>query len=220
MGLKMKKIDEVKLNEVYKFICKVQSEERRSPTYREIGLACNINSTAWVSSLLKILEAREQIDLVRIGKRNIISIPSNLAVGKTINASIVGSCHCGAPIQAVENIEATVALPVEIFGAEEHIILKSIGDSMIKRGIFDGDLMVVRVQNTARVGDVVIARVNNEEATAKVLAIKNGKYYLKPANDELDENGKRLYNDIVPKGEWEIIGIVDNVIHAPVREVF
>ena len=90
---------------------------------------------------------------------------------------------------------------------------------MIKRGIFDGDLMVVRVQKTAKVGDVVIARVNNEEATAKVLARENRKYYLKPANDEVDEHGNRVYNDIYPEGEWEILGVVDNVIHSPKKVV-
>ena len=90
---------------------------------------------------------------------------------------------------------------------------------MIKRGIFDGDLMVVKLQKSANVGEVVIARVNNEEATAKVLAKKNGKYYLKPANDEVDKYGERVYQDIHPEGEWEILGVVDNVIHSPKREV-
>ena len=90
---------------------------------------------------------------------------------------------------------------------------------MIKRGIFDGDLMVVRAQPNADVGEVVIARIDNEEATAKVLARANGKYYLKPANDEVDANGNKIYKDIHPKGNWEIIGVVDNVIHCPDTDV-
>ena len=109
---------------------------------------------------------------------------------------------------------------IEIFGAEEHFILKATGNSMIRRGIFDGDLMVVRMQNTANIGEVVIARVNDEDATAKVLAYESGKYYLKPANDEVDDEGNRIYNDIHPTSDWEIIGVVDNVIHSPTREVF
>ena len=90
---------------------------------------------------------------------------------------------------------------------------------MIKRGVFDGDLMVVKIQNTAAVGDVVIARVNKEEATAKILAYENGKYYLKAANDARDKKGKLIYNDIYPDGEWDIIGVVDHVIHSPMKEV-
>ena len=116
---------------------------------------------------------------------------------------------------AVENITATVALPVEIFGTEEHFILRAKGQSMIKRGIFDGDLMVVKVQNTAEVGEVVIARLNQEEVTAKVLAFADGRHYLEPANDEVDEKGKPIYRDIHPDGEWDILGVVDHVIHAP-----
>ena len=215
----MKRIDEVKLNEVYQYICDCHSSERRSPTFREIATACDINSTAWVSSLVGVLEERGLIELETHGNKRTISVPNNLAVGESINASIVGTCPCGEPVLAVENITATVALPVEIFGSEEHFILKAKGNSMIKRGIFDGDLMVVRVQNTANVGEVVIARVNNEDATAKVLARKRGKYYLEAANDSEDENGKRLYPDIHPVGDWEILGVVDNVIHSPTRQV-
>ncbi len=215
----MKRVDEVKLNEVYKYICDCHSEERRSPSLREIASACDINSTAWVSSLLQILEERELISFETKGNRRTISVPDNLNVGATRNASIVGSCPCGEPVLAVENIVSTVALPVEIFGADEHFILRTTGNSMVKRGIFNGDLMVVRVQNTANVGEVVIARVNNEEATAKVLAKSRGKYYLKPANDEVDEDGNPLYRDIHPVGEWEILGVVDNVIHSPSKEI-
>lgn len=215
----MKRVDEVKLNEVYKYICDCHSAERRSPSLREIASACDINSTAWVSSLLQILEERELISFETKGNRRTISVPDNLNVGSTRNASIVGSCPCGEPVLAVENIVSTVALPVEIFGADEHFILRATGNSMVKRGIFNGDLMVVRVQNTANVGEVVIARVNNEEATAKVLAKSRGKYYLKPANDEVDEDGNPLYRDIHPVGEWEILGVVDNVIHSPAKEV-
>ena len=214
----MRRFDEVKLNQVYEFISACHSQERRSPTLREIAGACEIVSLEWVSKLVQILADRGQIELTLKGNRRVISVPNNLSVGETVNASIIGTCPCGEPILAVENIISTVALPVEIFGSDEHFILKATGSSMVKRGIFDGDLMVVRVQNTANVGDVVIARVNNEEVTAKVLAKSRGKYYLKPANDEINEDGDPIYKDIHPKGQWEILGVVDNVIHSPTKE--
>lgn len=216
----MRRFDEVKLNDVYRFICDCHSVQRRSPTFREIAVACGIASLGWVSSLVEILEERGMISLKQVGKKRVISIPDNLEVGRLRNASIVGSCPCGEPVLAVENILATVALPVEIFGEDEHFILRASGRSMIKRGIFDGDLMVVRVQSTAKVGEVVIARVNDGDATAKVLARSdNGEYYLRAANDELDSDGVRIYSDIHPSGSWEILGVVDNVIHSPKREV-
>ena len=215
----MRKFDEVKLNQVHEFISTCHSQERRSPTLREIAKACDIVSLEWVSNLVGILAERGLIELEYKGNRKVISVPRNLTVGVTRNASIVGTCPCGEPVLAVENIVSTVALPVEIFGAEEHFILKATGHSMVKRGIFDGDLMVVRVQSTANVGEVVIARVNNEDATAKALAKSRGKYYLKPANDETDDNGEPVYRDIHPVGDWEILGVVDNVIHSPKKDV-
>ena len=216
----MRKFDEVKLNAVYQFICDCHNNERRSPTFREIAIACDIASLSWVSNLIEVLQERGMIELEHNGKKRVISIPNNLTVGASRNASIVGSCPCGEPVLAVENIVSTVALPVEIFGADEHFILKATGRSMVKRGIFDGDLMVVRVQNTAKVGEVVIARVNNEDATAKVLArARDGKYYLRPANDEVDQKGEPLYRDIHPVGDWEILGVVDNVIHSPAKDI-
>ena len=65
----MKRIDEVKLNEVYKYICYCHEREGRSPTYREIATACDINSTGWVSSLIQVLEERGQIELEKQGNR-------------------------------------------------------------------------------------------------------------------------------------------------------
>lgn len=215
----MRKLDEGKLSEVYRFIRDVHANEGRSPTFREISSVCSIASLSWVSKLVAVLEERGLIAIDRVGKKRVISVPTNLAIGASRNASILGSCPCGEPMLAVENVISTVSLPVEIFGSDEHFILKAKGNSMVRRGIFDGDLMVVRVQNTAIVGEVVIARVNNEEATAKVLAIEKGQYYLKPANDEVDEHGELLYKAIYPKGEWEILGVVDHVIHSPIKEV-
>jgi len=216
----MRKFDEAKLNEVYSFIKGYQQQNRKSPSLREIGNACDLVSLNWISNLINVLEERGLIETEVVGNKRRISMPYILEQSVLNHTSVVESIvPCGEPVLAVENIVGTVSLPAEIFGSEEHFMIKAKGNSMIKRGIFDGDWLVVCVQNTANVGDVVIARVNNEEATAKVLACKRGKYYLKPANDEVDEKGEPLYKDIHPKGDWEIVGVVDNVIHSPKKEV-
>ena len=209
----MRLIDEEKLNKVYEYIQEFQYKKRRSPTYKEIADGCGINSTAWVQSLIKILEEREMIELEKVGDKHRISVPENLSVGAIKNTSIVGNCSCGEPIFAVENIVSTVALPTDIFGSDDVFMLKAQGQSMINRGINNGDLMVVKIQDTANIGDVVIALINGAEATTKVFAKSRGEYYLKPANNETDENGKRIYKDIHPIGDWKIIGVVKYVIH-------
>ena len=215
----MRPLNEKKISEVLEYIISTFKAFGEAPTVRDIAKACNIPSTSTVHSMIKILESRDQINIDKIGKKSFISVPKNLVKGEVTNASLVGTCPCGEPILAVENIEATIPLPVEIFGNGNHIILTAKGSSMIKRGIFDGDYMIVDTSVQAHVGNVVIARVNDEEATAKVLRQKNGKYYLEAANDSLDINGERIYKDIHPKGNWDIIGVVKQVIHSTDKDV-
>ena len=208
----MKPINEGRLQTLVEYISTYQRENGKSPSYRKIQADLGYTTLSLVAKDVGMLKSRGWIESdSSFG----IATPVNLRSEGTINVPIVGACPCGEPITAVENIEATVSLPVEIFGKEEHIILRATGRSMINCGIFNGDLMVVRVQSSANVGDIVIARVNGEDATAKILAQEDGQYYLKPANDEVDSKGNRKYKDIYPEGEWDIIGVVDNVIHSP-----
>lgn len=209
----MKPINEGRLQVLLDYISNYQKDNGKSPSYRTIQADLGYSTVSLVAKDVGLLKSRGWIE--SDSDSSGIAIPVKLRNEGTINAAIVGACPCGEPITAIENIEATVSLPVEIFGKEEHIILRATGRSMINCGIFNGDLMVVRVQSTANIGDIVVARVNGEDATAKVLAQKDGQYYLKPANDEIDAKGNRKYKDIYPEGEWDIIGVVDNVIHAP-----
>ena len=72
--------------------------------------------------------------------------------------------------------------------------------------------MFVRIQNYADPGDIIIARVNGDEATAKYYMVEKGKVFLRAANSSLNGDGTKAYPDIYPEGEWEIIGVVDNVL--------
>ena len=71
--------------------------------------------------------------------------------------------HCGTPEEEEENIQEYVSLPVSLFGKGEFYILKATGDSMVDAGIEDGDLVVIRKQNDAKIGDIIVAL--NEEGT-------------------------------------------------------
>lgn len=81
---------------------------------------------------------------------------------ETTSAAILGSIACGLPQFAEENIEEYVTLPVSIVGPGQFFILHAFGDSMIDAGIMDGDLVIVRRQETANDGDIVVALVENE----------------------------------------------------------
>ncbi len=144
-----------------------------------------------------------------------IRVPENLAPKNYHNAALVGSVHCGPLTEAIEDIQMTVVLPDEIFGKGDHFLLRAEGESMIDRGIFAGDLLVVRRQDTARFGEIILAMTAEGETTCKIYARKGGKPYLKAANEKATKEDGSPYYDIYPEGEWQILGVVDHVIHTP-----
>lgn len=119
---------------------------------------------------------------------------------------IIGSIACGEPQYEEENFEAYVALPDALFGPGEHFILRAKGESMIEAGIDPGDLIVVRKQNTADEGDIVVALVDNETTLKRFYIDKEKKCVrLHPEN--------RTMNDILVKSCY-IQGVAQHVIKA------
>lgn len=119
---------------------------------------------------------------------------------------IIGSIACGEPQYEEENFEAYVALPDALFGSGEHFILRAKGESMIEAGIDPGDLVVVRKQNTADEGDIVVALVDNETTLKRFYIDKEKKCVrLHPEN--------RTMNDILVKSCY-IQGVAQHVIKA------
>ena len=205
----MKPIDEKRLERTKDFILSFQRAEGKSPTFRQIMKECGHSSLSRVAFDVEVLKERGHF---ANDSDCPICVPDNLRAGKTKSALIVGECACGEPICAIENVKGAVALPVEIFGEGEHFILQAKGNSMTGSGIYDKDLMVVSACKSAPVGKVVIALIG-DEATAKILAKDEGGLYLKPSNDAT-ENGERVYKDIRPSVPWEIVGVVEKVIHT------
>ena len=104
-----------------------------------------------------------------------------------ISVPIVGKVAAGAPILAVENYEDYFPLPASFLGRGESecFMLMVQGSSMINAGIFDGDYVIVRQQNTARNGEIVVAMID-DEATVKTFYKENGHYRLQPENPTMD----------------------------------
>ena len=121
-----------------------------------------------------------------------------------MNVPVVGTIACGEPMLAEEHIERYIPVPIDSFGRGEYYFLKAKGDSMVDMGIFEGDMVLVRQQNTAAPGEVVVALIG-DEATLK-------RFYPDP-----DRNRIRLHpenremNDIFVD-DCEIQGIAVKVI--------
>ena len=104
----------------------------------------------------------------------------------TIKLPVLGAVSCGIPKYAEENIEEYVQVPASWFGSGAFFALRADGQSMINAGIDDGDLVIIRKQEHAEPGQIVVALIDNEEATLKRYRPKEGGQYidLVPENDE------------------------------------
>jgi repressor LexA len=94
----------------------------------------------------------------------------------------MGRIAAGTPISAIQSRSHTVALPADMLGAGEHFALEVRGDSMVEAGILDGDTVVIRRQDTANTGDIIVALIDDEEATLKRLRKRGSSIALEAAN--------------------------------------
>ncbi|VTZ26764.1 LexA repressor [Methylocella tundrae] len=100
----------------------------------------------------------------------------------TVAIPVMGRIAAGTPITALQNRSHTISLPPEMLPQGEHYALEVRGDSMIEAGIFDADTVVIRKQDTAETGDIVVALIDDEEATLKRLRRRGASIALEAAN--------------------------------------
>lgn len=108
--------------------------------------------------------------------------PPPPVVQTAVEVPLVGRIAAGSPISAIEARGRTVAMPADMLGAGEHFALEVDGESMIDEGIFDSDIVIVRKQDTANAGDIVVALIDDAEATLKRLQRRKGMVELEAAN--------------------------------------
>jgi len=99
-----------------------------------------------------------------------------------VSIPVMGRIAAGVPIEAIQTHTHSITVPVELAGAGEHFALEVRGDSMVEAGIFDGDTVVIRRTDAATTGDIVVALVDDEEATLKRLRRKGASIALEAAN--------------------------------------
>lgn len=170
------------------------------PSVREICEAVGLKSTSSVHAHLESLEENGYIrrDLTKPRAIEIIDESFNDFRTEIVNIPVVGQVAAGSPILAVQNIETYFPLPAEYIPSHgEVFMLKVKGESMINVGIYDGDLLLVSRQTTARNGEIVVALVE-DSATVKRFYKEDGYYRLQPENDNMDP--------IIVNGPVEILG--------------
>lgn len=179
----MKTLNEETLQRVKQFNIAYQQEHGISPSYRQIMKALRLGSLATVRRYVMELENQGVLERSEIGK--IIPLPK-LQKGNFVLAPLVGSIVCGIPNLSEQNYEDTFALPTDIFGKGELFMLHADGNSMIEAGISPGDLLVLRKQDSADDGEIVVALVDGE-TTLKRLYRRDGKIVLHPENKRMKD---------------------------------
>ncbi len=178
----MAKIDE-KLDRLYEYVSTFSNENGYPPTVRDICKDLSIKSTATAHYYLEKLKDRGLITK-REDKKRAITI--NNRFNNSFQVPLIGTITAGAPILAVENFEDYYLLPLEFKHEEEVFMLSVKGESMINAGIFNGDKVIVKRQNTANNGDIVVALIE-DSATVKRFYKKENNIVLHPENDNMQD---------------------------------
>jgi repressor LexA len=176
------------------------------PTVREIGSAVSLSSSSTVHAHLKSLQEQGHIERDAVLTRAIKLTASGGGESRplskpVIQMPIIGTVAAGKPRLAVEDVEDVFPLPSD-FISGDGFMLRVIGDSMIEDGIHEGDLVVVRRQQTADNGETVVAMIDNE-ATVKRFYKEKSRIRLQPANKRM----KPMYFDTVDIA-GKVVGLV------------
>ena len=159
------------------------------PSIRQIGTALGISSTNGVRLHLQALQKKGYIRRSQRTSRGIVSLDrlSNAASptrSTTVDVPILGRVAAGTPIMAAENHEGSLTLDASLLKNQESFALRVNGDSMINAGILDGDIVVVRLQQGADNGDIVVALMG-EETTVKRFYREKDTIRLQPENSTM-----------------------------------
>ena len=125
--------------------------------------------------------------------------------GRGVAVPVMGRIAAGTPIEAIQTHSHTITVPPEMLGVGEHFALEVRGDSMIEAGIFDGDTVLIRKQDTAGTGEIIVALVDNEEATLKRLRRKGNSVALEAANPAYET---RIFGPDRVKGQGRLGGLL------------
>ena len=182
---------------ILKFIEKKINQDGYPPSVREIGKAVGLSSTATVHGYLAKLRDKgfikkedkkgRTLKLLKGGNGNNIESSQKdfYSQKELIDVPLVGKITAGMPILAVENVSDTFPIPIDFVGNSECFMLTVRGESMIEAGILDGDYILVRKQQDALNGEIVVALIE-DEATVKTFYKEKDHIRLQPENSTMD----------------------------------
>lgn len=196
-----------KQHELICFIADRLAETGVSPSFEEMKDALDLKSKSGVHRLISALEERgflrrlpnraRALEVVKMpergdakkpaGKSSVVAMPrpAPQPANDVIEIPLHGRIAAGVPIEAMEG-STMLPVPAALLGSGDHYALEVAGDSMVEAGIFDGDYALIRRQETARDGEIVVALIDEMEATLKYFRTEGSMVRLDPANRSYD----------------------------------
>jgi len=213
------KHDAARKQKIIDFIAATLRARGYPPSVREIAAAVGLASTSAVHHHLSALEREGFLERGATQSRALRLTPTaalqvglsgelmpQLARTDSHILPIVGEIAAGGPIEAYQDVSESITVPDMVAPSGDAYILKVRGDSMIDAHITDGDFVVIRPQQTARNGDIVVAQVEENAVTLKRFFKEQGRIRLQPANESYEP---MYYNDVRIQGK--LIGVIRHV---------
>ena len=224
-----------KQHELLMFIHERIRETGVSPSFDEMKAALDLASKSGIHRLITALEERGFIRRLahRARALEVLKLPDQAAVtpartrgpfvpdviegggrptantnhdsGGTRELPLLGKIAAGTPISAIQHERDRMAVPEALLGAGEHYLLEIEGDSMIEAGILDGDFAIIRQVDSANSGEIVVALVEEEEATLKRLRKRGASIALEPANRAYET---RIFGPDQVKVQGRLVGLI------------
>jgi repressor LexA len=213
------KHDALRKQRIVDYIAATLREHGYPPSVREIAAAVGLASTSAVHHHISALEREGILERDATQSRALRLKPAaTLTAGvagdllaqrsdvETRSIPIIGEIAAGGPIEAYQDASETVAVPDLIGAAADTYVLRVRGDSMLDAHILDGDLVVIRPQQTAQDGDIVVAQVEENSVTLKRFFKERGRIRLQPANERYEP---QYYEDVRVQGK--LVGVIRRV---------
>ena len=173
-------------NKLFNFLKEKIKKTNVSPSFEEMKVAMGLKSKSGIQRLIDGLVERGFIEKKDNKKRaiNILETSTTKKNNDLITLPLLGSIAAGNPIEAIENTNENIQIPRNFVSQnKKNYVLKVDGDSMINKGIVNGDKAIIEYCDDAENGDIVVALINENEVTLKKLKKDKDKIYLIPAND-------------------------------------
>ena len=215
-----------KQRDLLNFLREYQQEHDHAPSFDEMKDAVGLKSKSGIHRLVSALEERghirrlanraraiEIIDETPVAQANPKpSAESNVVhahfgQASSLSLPLLGQIAAGTPIEALSDHSRFLDVPASMIGSGEHFALEIVGDSMVEAGIHDGDTVVIKKTDIANHGDIVVALIDEHEATLKTLRKEDGRIGLEPANRHYQT---RYFSSNAVRIQGKLAGLIRN----------